>query len=93
MNDDQSSPAAGTDDASIAADVQKILDEHINPALQSHGGFANLEKVENANVHLLLGGGCRGCPGARMTMQRGIEAFLRERIPGLGQVIDATDHG
>lgn len=87
---------AGTvnaDDARISAAVQKLLDEQINPALNSHGGFANLVKVESTNVHLELGGGCRGCPGARMTMQRGIEAFIREHIEGVGQVLDVTNHG
>ncbi|MBM4153509.1 MAG: hypothetical protein FJ221_00560 [Lentisphaerae bacterium] len=82
-----------TDDARISEAVQKLLDEQINPALNSHGGFANLVKVESTNVHLELGGGCRGCPGARMTMQRGIEAFIREHIEGVGQVLDVTNHG
>jgi Fe/S biogenesis protein NfuA len=80
------------DDARIEAEVQRLLDEQINPALQSHGGFANLVRVEAGRVYLELGGGCRGCPGARMTMQRGIEVFLRERVPGIVSVVDATDH-
>lgn len=84
---------ANADDARISAAVQKLLDEQINPALNSHGGFANLVKVESTNIHLELGGGCRGCPGARMTMQRGIEAFIREHIEGVGQVLDVTNHG
>ena len=84
---------ANADDARISAAVQALLDEQINPALNSHGGFANLVKVENSDIHLELGGGCRGCPGARMTMQRGIEAFIREHIQGVGAVLEVTNHG
>jgi Fe-S cluster biogenesis protein NfuA len=79
-------------DETIHADVKKIFDEWINPALQSHGGFANLVRVEDRKVYVELGGGCRGCPGARMTMKQGIEAAIRERVPAVEAVIDATDH-
>ncbi len=84
---------AMSDDTRIEQEVSRLLEEQINPALNSHGGYARLVRVENSNVYLELGGGCRGCPGARMTMQRGIEAFLREQVAGIGSVIDATDHG
>lgn len=80
-------------DAEFETRVRTIIDESINPALQSHGGFARLVKVENRDVHIELGGGCRGCPGARMTMKQGIEAYLRESLPSLGQVLDVTNHG
>ena len=79
-------------DETIHEAVKKIFDEWINPALQSHGGFANLVRVEDRKVYVELGGGCRGCPGARMTMQQGIEAAIRERVPAVEAVIDATDH-
>ena len=84
---------AGVADEQILRDVQKVFDEQINPALNSHGGFANLVKVEQGNVYVELGGGCRGCPGARATMKRGIEAMIREVVPQVGEVIDATNHG
>lgn len=80
------------DDARIEAEVRKLIDEQVNPALNSHGGFARLAGVERGEVRLELGGGCRGCPGARMTMQRGIEAFLREHVAGITAVVDVTDH-
>jgi Fe/S biogenesis protein NfuA len=92
MTTDGASPD-NVSDTELDEKVRHILDESINPALQSHGGFARLVKVENRNVHLELGGGCKGCPGARMTMKQGIEAFLRESLPSMGQVIDVTNHG
>lgn len=89
---DEVKPTGAADEA-IEAGVKKLLDEQINPALNAHGGFANLVRVENTNIYLELGGGCRGCPGARMTMKRGIEAMIRENVEGVGQVVDSTDHG
>ncbi len=88
------SAQAGLPDADLAVKVTELFDQMINPMLASHGGFVNLVKVENGNVYVELGGGCRGCSGARMTLKMGVEKALREKIPGMtGQVIDATDHG
>ena len=89
---DQDQNATLPTDEQIREKVQALLDEWINPALESHGGFARLQRVEQRDVYVVLGGGCRGCPGARMTMRQGIEAAIRERVPGVGSVIDATDH-
>jgi Fe/S biogenesis protein NfuA len=49
--------------------------------------------VTDGKVYLELQGGCRGCMGARMTMKNGIERLLKEKIPAVLEVIDATDHG
>lgn len=73
--------------------VRQLIEGQVNPALASHGGFARLVGVREHDVLLELGGGCRGCPGARMTVHHGIEAFLREHLPELGRVVDVTDHG
>lgn len=72
--------------------MEQLLETYINPALASHGGFVRLVKMEDKDVYLELGGGCRGCAGARATMRFGVEQAIREQIPEVGQVIDATDH-
>jgi Fe-S cluster biogenesis protein NfuA len=79
-------------DAEILEAVKKVMAEEINPALATHGGGAEITKVEGAKVYLELQGGCRGCMGARMTMKNGVERLLKERIPDVIEVIDATDH-
>lgn len=79
-------------DQDILDAVNVVMDEEINPALASHGGGGNVTKVENGVVFIELQGGCKGCPGARMTMKNGIESLLRERVPGVKEVIDDTDH-
>ena len=89
----ESTPSPAVPDQEIENGVRKIFDEYINPALQSHGGFARLVEVVDGEVRVELGGGCRGCPGARATMRQGIEAILREQVPGIRSVKDVTDHG
>lgn len=73
--------------------VTKILAEDINPALGSHGGAAELVEVKDHKVYLRLSGGCRGCPGARMTMKNGIERVIISKVPSITEVIDVTNHG
>ena len=76
----------------FAEKVQTILDQQINPAIASHGGVAKLVNVDGKDIYLQLGGGCQGCGMAEVTLSQGIEASLREAIPEIGNIIDATDH-
>tara|TARA_B110000014_G_scaffold263453_1_gene260277 strand:- start:1862 stop:2488 length:627 start_codon:yes stop_codon:yes gene_type:complete len=76
----------------LAEKVQTILDQQINPAIASHGGVAKLVNIEGNDIYLQLGGGCQGCGMAQVTLSQGIEASLREAIPEIGNIIDATDH-
>lgn len=79
-------------DAEILEAVEKVMAEEINPALATHGGGAEILTVKDAKVYVELQGGCKGCMGARMTMKSGIERLLKERVPDVAEVIDATDH-
>jgi Fe-S cluster biogenesis protein NfuA len=72
--------------------VQKVLDEMINPAVASHGGFVNLINVENNSVYLEFSGGCHGCGMANVTLKYGVERAIREHVPGVGEILDDTDH-
>ncbi|VGO12243.1 Fe/S biogenesis protein NfuA [Pontiella desulfatans] len=79
-------------DQEIMDAVNVIMAEEVAPALASHGGGALVTKVENGVVFVELEGGCKGCPGARMTMKNGIETLLKERVPEVKEVIDDTVH-
>jgi Fe/S biogenesis protein NfuA len=82
----------GTLTGPLAERVATVLDHQINPAIASHGGFAELVGVEEDTVYLRLGGGCQGCGLAQVTLSQGIEVALKEAIPEVAQVIDVTDH-
>jgi Fe/S biogenesis protein NfuA len=72
--------------------VQTVLDEAINPALASHGGYATLVNIEESTVYVTMGGGCQGCAASAMTLRDGIRSMLMNAIPEITEVVDATDH-
>jgi Fe/S biogenesis protein NfuA len=80
-------------DAEILAAVEKVMEAEVNPALAGHGGGATITTVKDGKVYVELQGGCRGCMGARMTMKNGIERLLKEKVPAVKEVVDATNHG
>lgn len=80
-------------EGSLASRVQQVLDGEINPQLAAHGGRVSLEEVTaEGGVVLRFGGGCHGCGMVDVTLRQGIETTLRQRIPEITAVIDATDH-
>ncbi|MCI3948845.1 MAG: nfuA [Acidimicrobiales bacterium] len=79
-------------EGSVEAKIQDLLDNDINPALASHGGFATLDHVEGSTAYMLMGGGCQGCGLAAMTLTEGIKAAIEDAIPEIDRVEDVTDH-
>jgi Fe/S biogenesis protein NfuA len=81
-----------TPEGRIAAKVQQVLDEEINPSLASHGGGATLIDFKDGIVFLELTGGCQGCSKAGDTMKDGIETSIRKSVPEVQEVQDVTEH-
>lgn len=65
--------------------VQKALQE-LRPNLQADGGDIELLGVEKGVVKVKLKGACAGCPMSTMTIQWGVENFLKKRIPEIVKV-------
>jgi Fe/S biogenesis protein NfuA len=86
--------AAGTThlEGSVEHKLQSLLDGEINPSLAMHGGFAQLQRVEDDIAYVIMGGGCQGCGLAQLTLTEGIKATIEDRIPEIREVIDVTDH-
>ncbi|AMP20669.1 hypothetical protein AZF37_05300 [endosymbiont 'TC1' of Trimyema compressum] len=63
--------------------------ELVRPSLQAHGGDVTvIEVAENeGEVYVELQGACQGCKGALMTLKMGIERILKEKVPGVQEVI------
>ncbi len=74
--------------------IEKIIKEEINPALEMHDGYISLESFDenSKNIQIRFGGGCQGCSMTRITLQNGIENYLREEFPDLGEIEDITNH-
>lgn len=81
------------EDAPLAERVEWVLEAHVNPMVASHGGRVGLVEVTADNdVVLQFGGGCQGCGMIDVTLKQGIETTLKQQLPEVGRVIDATDH-
>lgn len=76
----------------VDQEIAELFEERINPALQSHGGFVRLLKIEGHDVHVEMGGGCQGCASSKATMRYGVENAIRQIAPQVRRVIDATNH-
>jgi Fe/S biogenesis protein NfuA len=82
-----------TIDDELAAQVEAVVSGEVNPALDVHGGFVTFVGHDGeGRVFLTMGGGCHGCSMSRMTMLQGVQKMLIDSVPGVTQVIDATDH-
>jgi Fe-S cluster biogenesis protein NfuA len=68
--------------------VQKVIEE-LRKYLQADGGDVELVKVDEktGEVQVKLKGACQGCPMAAMTLTNGVEARLKEQVPGITKVV------
>ena len=61
----------------------------IRPALQADGGEMTLVAVdeETGRVDIELVGACGSCPASTMTLKAGIERILKDRVPGVTEIV------
>jgi Fe/S biogenesis protein NfuA len=76
----------------VAVAVQRVIDNHINPGVAAHGGHVTLLEVKDGIAYVSFGGGCQGCGMVDVTLRQGIEVMIRNAVPEIKQIIDATDH-
>jgi Fe-S cluster biogenesis protein NfuA len=70
-------------------EVKAVL-ENIRPALQADGGDVELVEVsDDGVVKVRLVGACGHCPMSTMTLKMGIERTLKDKVPGVKEVIAA----
>jgi Fe-S cluster biogenesis protein NfuA/nitrite reductase/ring-hydroxylating ferredoxin subunit len=72
--------------------VEAALDD-LRPYIESHGGEVEVLAVQDGVVHLRMNGSCHGCAASAITLRRGIERRLRERVPGFREVIAHEPEG
>ncbi|MDD5311730.1 MAG: NifU family protein [Dehalococcoidia bacterium] len=66
--------------------VQEVLNI-IRPSLQADGGDVELVDVKDGIVSVRLKGACAGCPMSTMTLKKGIERFLKEKLTDVKEVV------
>ena len=73
--------------------IQKLIDDEINPFVASHGGEIQLVDYLDKNVYIEMLGGCQGCAASTATLKQGVERILRENFgDDINEIIDVTDH-
>jgi len=82
LEDQTAAPAPPVDLGALADTI-----EYIRPALQADGGDIVLLGVEGGTVNLQLVGACGGCPMATLTLTAGVERILKDRVPGVTEVV------
>ena len=81
-------------DNSFLNKVSEFVRDMINPSLESHGGWVDVETAneETGVVEMKMNGGCHGCGSAATTMRYGIQSALIEEFPQITEVLDVTEH-
>jgi Fe/S biogenesis protein NfuA len=72
--------------------VQKVIDEKVLPVVGAHGGWVELDRIEDDTAFVSLGGGCQGCASAGFTLSAGIEQAICQEVDEIEKVVDVTDH-
>lgn len=71
----------------MKAEVEKVL-EMVRPGLQADGGDVELVEVtDDGIVKVRLKGACGSCPMSTMTLKMGIERAVKEKVPGVVEVV------
>jgi len=71
----------------MKAEVEKVL-EMVRPGLQADGGDVELVEVtDDGVVKVRLKGACGSCPMSTMTLKMGIERAVKEKVPGVTEVV------
>ena len=81
------SPKNREEQVDIDLDILNETIEYIRPAVQADGGDIKLASVDNGVVNIEMLGSCVGCPLSIATLKSGIERILKEKVPGVEEVI------
>ena len=75
-------------------DVLDFINEYINPGLEMHGGYIEVESCdfESGILRIRMGGGCHGCASSVATMKMMVEKAIMEEFPDISIVEDVTNH-
>jgi Fe-S cluster biogenesis protein NfuA len=70
--------------------IQAVLEE-LRPAILNDGGDIHFVRFEDGVVYVKLHGACVTCPISFITLKMGLEAQIKQRIPGVESVVSVDD--
>ena len=71
----------------MLAEITRIFDEQVRPALRSHGGDGEIVGYDKGILKVRMLGQCAGCPAADLTNESLIEATLKSSFSEISQVV------
>ena len=76
-------------DPNVEIDMDILNDtiEYIRPAVQADGGDIKLASVNEGVVNIEMLGACQGCLLSIATLKSGIERIIKDKVPGVLEVI------
>lgn len=72
------------------ADIERVLDERVRPALAVHRGDIRVESFEDGLLRVRLLGQCSNCPSAMSTTEELVAVELQAALPQIKQVVLVT---
>ncbi len=77
----------------IEKEIQKLIEEYIQPAVASDGGNIDLVEFDEdtKTAKMLLQGACSGCPSSTITLKNGIETLLKQMLPNQVEKVEAIN--
>jgi len=90
-NEDQVKYTPTNDD--VSKEIIAVLEEYIKPAVAGDGGNIQFLSYipETKEVNVILQGACNGCPSSTITLKNGIEATLKQILPGKIGTVNALN--
>ena len=78
---------------SVSKEIIAVLEEYIKPAVAGDGGNIQFLSYipETKEVNVILQGACNGCPSSTITLKNGIEATLKQVLPGKIGTVNALN--
>jgi Fe-S cluster biogenesis protein NfuA len=68
-------------------EINKILDEKVNPILAAHYGAAELSAFDDGVVSVKLTGACGTCPSAQYTVEDVVRTAIMSAAPEVRDVV------
>ena len=82
-------------------EIQQMLDESVNTLLGIHRGRVEIISIDrepkDMELHIHVAyikmiGGCRGCAGAKYTLNMMIKNHIKSFDSSIDDIVDITDH-
>ena len=85
-------PVQGESPRVDRARVEEVI-SIIRPAIQADKGYIRLVEVDEDTgvITVELQGACVSCPASTQTLKAGIERIMKDRVPGVTEVINVGE--